>query len=512
MNALGRRVDMLVMAYRVRLHGPLIERLKESHRLAGKWGESSVWWRGKCFGSVRFSRKARSTYHVKNDKHGYQLHIDLFGPDARRRTLDDGAVEEEPGWTVELVVSAQRLATEPLASVLRSGRELAEFMGDVFDERVRRLDLCCDVAGLVVSDITNETILRRPRCRPAHDVLLRDESDAVRAHFAETMHTGWTVGSRAGQVLCRIYDKPEELRYRGDKDKEEKERARWKRDGWDGESPVGRVEFQLRATAMHELGLRDPSWAVDRRTGEVLEGGLPEHLDRVWQTCLEWCRVVERRKTEDGRLWRKSECPDAPLWQVLRDVLFCAPPKPEPAFRRRMRGSCKSGQWLGVSCSILGRRQKLPAAALSEDIRTYKLLSEAEATALLREQARAMGVAVADELVEDMLEDFGSREALVGMAVRTNAARARFQGPDEVTVRLVTADGEVVLRYETEVGDGRRTEQGDASRQSRGRPRAQGDPFGAVAAQAAVGDNGALPRQEQRVGGADGLALRDGVG
>jgi hypothetical protein len=62
--------------------------------------------------------------------------------------------------------------------------------------------------------------------------------------------TGFTIGK--GNILCRIYDKTLEIRAESGKIWFH---PLWKNNGWDGERPVWRVEFEVHRKVLKRLGI-----------------------------------------------------------------------------------------------------------------------------------------------------------------------------------------------------------------------------------------------------------------
>jgi len=168
-----------------------------------------------------------------------------------------------------------------------------------------------------------------------------------------------------------MYDKIEEIRVK--EDHREAEEKRWSAAGWDGVSPVTRVEFQVRGVALKELGLRDPFAALEvelddagRITGHrvayradgVTPQTLADRLDWLWRLCLSWVRLVEPERTRSGKLRPLSRLRDDERWALLRTVSFSDAPK-SPLRRFRSRGAASSAQALGVT---LSRRRRMASS------------------------------------------------------------------------------------------------------------------------------------------------------
>lgn len=483
MKVVSRRVDALSLAFRVALAPTFVIHLQERAAHALKHGRADVIWNGTSWGELRYSRAAR-VYHLTTSF--CAIHIDLLAPGKTSIRDVDGYVVEEPGWTVEIKWNAQTLAVRTLASILEQGSVIAELMGNVYEMRLRRIDLCADVAGWVIKPLDRKKLVKRSRAivgeyEPEKNTSELDRKYALRdamknrvdapaeTHvFSTTKINGITVGRDAMQA--KIYDKAVELQRHTEK--QSIEHARWLAGGWGGcgshtceacgalgvqrpeadAEAVTRVEFQIRGIAVKEWGLRNPAGVmqpetvmqgkrkisrhvpmIDLETGEVVD--LPAYIDRIWQSCLNWVRLVTPKRTKRGRAQPvAARLEDDPRWKLLRDVTFTVDKPPAPTKRVRVRGRCSTAQALGTMFSILGSRGQLAAivrdlprsitGGASENEADYPQ-SELELRALL---ARFANV-TASEMIPDLLERWERPAAAIAhLATLSNAAIARFSG------------------------------------------------------------------------------------
>ncbi len=87
--------------------------------------------------------------------------------------------------------------------------------------------------------------------------------------------SGWSIGM-GGVMSARLYDKTLEL----EKSKKDYLKPLWKMAGWEGESPVWRVEFQYKREALKELGVLGIA-------------DLLQHCDGLWQYAAnDWLRLT----------------------------------------------------------------------------------------------------------------------------------------------------------------------------------------------------------------------------
>jgi hypothetical protein len=429
-KVVGRRVDALTLAYRVELDDALVGVLRAREAVAREHGAASVRWRERVWGALRFSRTSNA-WHITSHPY-FQLHIDLRAPGRVERPNDDGSVRVEPGWTVEIKWYASTLASRSLQSVLDESRAIARELsertrqaptGHVYEERLRRLDLCADVAGWGIDAADTLKLVRRPRANVRTDP---PDLPAGRETPAEpTLHqtrivTGITVGK--DQMMARIYDKTIELQKKPREQDRTEEYERWAARGWDGVERVARVEFQIRGAALKTFGARDPVAPVDPETGCVIGGGLCAYVDRLWQACLNWIRLVVPEFTRSGKPKPISRLSDDPRWALLRGVTFTVDKPPAPAKRRTLRGGCAPMQALGSTISTLAARDQL--RPMSEREADYGHGAEE----LLRQQLETMHVAVAGVIADALLDRWASApKACVHLAVRVNAAIERVR-------------------------------------------------------------------------------------
>jgi hypothetical protein len=172
LKVVGRRVDALVLAYRVALDEGFLHHLQARAEVAKLHGAASVRWGDLVWGALRFSR-AQNVWHVTNEPY-FQLHVDLCAPGRVEHANDDGTVRTEPGWTLEIKWLAATLASRSLQSVLDESRAIALSLsertpatpaGFLYEERLRRIDLCADVAGWRIEAADTLALVRRPRVR-----------------------------------------------------------------------------------------------------------------------------------------------------------------------------------------------------------------------------------------------------------------------------------------------------------------------------------------------------------
>lgn len=483
MRVVQRRVDAITIAYRVDVDPGFVGELHRASSLALRYGRACLEWRarvkvdaegrrigevatvppawsdearddddaeireGLVIGECRYSR-ASKVWNVINEGF-FRLHVDLVAPGAVER-FDDrtGELIREAGWTIEIVWYAQRIAEWGLTRVLAESRALAWQLGTVHEERLRRLDMCADVAGWEIKEDDLQRLVKRPRAsvrsdsddtaigpngrarRPSKLGELAGTTGHETGFAAKRKITGITIGR--GAMLARVYNKRIELAY--SEERRYLEEDRWHENGWDGVEPVTRIEFQIRGTAIAELGLRDPracletvlgerDKAVGQRVAHDADGcpiGLPDRLDWIWSTCLGWARLVVPPVA--GQRVYASRLPDDPRWALLREIRWTGKGAP-PLRRFRVRRAASEAQALGVNLSIAAKAGEL-GEAWSQSEHAY---DASEAEHILRDRVVSLSATQAERMIAWLLQKCGDPvRACVHLAVRHNAARARF--------------------------------------------------------------------------------------
>jgi hypothetical protein len=549
LRVVGKRCDKLVFAYRVALDPLFMGYLREQARTAREHGRAEVSWRvmmprfkdaraperGKfrklgavpmgawasdpllgsearrvLWGELRFSRTEHK-YIITNEPFVI-IAIDPYAPggDVGKKSerqahparaniaqrLDESearvgiGAREEPGFTVEISVYAQHLAKHGLEAVERECEAIAWMIGEVKEKRLRRIDLCVDVAGMTIREDDVSLLVKRSRaawvknfadgtwedargelhCPPEHAASDEHGKESGRATWVRASGpmrrvrprkyvppvasrdprlTGLSVG-RGGAMMMRIYDKREELSLSDDRTRERREVEEhiWRSHGWDGQAPVCRVEFQVRGEALRDLGMRDPDCMkqVERdddgnAIGEVVEmvmgedgkmrrARLGDWLDRLWATCVRWCRLVTPALSKNGRPLEVGRCELDPRWSILHGVRFDARwEMPKPLARFRKRGAGSAAQSLGVALSQAAREGQL-IERWEDAPEWYARLCNPKT--ILRMRVRLLMRDVEARCVDELVARWGDAvQANVHLAKRANAARARFMREDD---------------------------------------------------------------------------------
>ena len=159
--------------------------------------------------------------------------------------------------------------------------------------RVSRADLCVDIAmPFPVIDIRNEVVSRARKKRRVTEPVV------IEQHVECRRDTGYRFGS--GDLVGRFYDKTREIAV----SQKEWMKEVWKAEGWDGETPVARYEFQCRRKFLKEM-------SVD--SYENLREGLAD----IWRYCThDWLRVCEQGARRNQTRWKAKD-----YWRVVQESL-----------------------------------------------------------------------------------------------------------------------------------------------------------------------------------------------
>lgn len=203
--------------------------------------------------------------------------------------------------------------------------------------QVSELHLCADISGLSVDALDAEQFVHRGRVArwvqedadvlelmaagqgPMHD--MHGATAAPRpvvelvARYGERESLTF---SRGAPHEAAIYNKPREIRFHSH-DKLWFADL-WRRNGWNGQDPITRVEMRYGREALHELGC------------EGVEATFERH-DAIWAySTREWLRHTLPDPTEP----RRSLWPVSPWWEVVQAASF-GKPHTAPAQRERVR-------------------------------------------------------------------------------------------------------------------------------------------------------------------------------
>ncbi len=403
----GQRVDMLVVAFRLGLGWNVVDNVRQRQELATQVGAAEL-----TLDDFRFAvKRRRSLCGVPFEN------ADLRG------IFDEGAAGS---FVLELTMRATCLATRPLERSLNLLFHVVNAFGVVHEARLRRFDLAADYAGFELcpadADRVQTTRARLDSFRiDDKDIDGLATPDALREHRSASHRvTGITIAA-GNPSMARVYAKDLELQQARREQKRAIEHAIWSANGWDGNAPVTRVEFQGRGAFLDEINLRDPR-------------ALPEKLDPVFQRGVRWVRFIDLNSST-----RRTRCVLDPRWQVVTDTVFshaAAPIERSRAFRGGARPSHVSGS---VQSALASNGLLRPPQLVTEDGRTFEdptefaaHLDHDAAVEWVHKTYRDIFRGASDLCADDAVARFGPHDAVIAVATKNEAARARFWSHDDL--------------------------------------------------------------------------------
>jgi hypothetical protein len=185
---------------------------------------------------------------------------------------------------VYVTFSSQNLWTNGLEGAVMTFKRWLSGWAVISDTKISRADLCVDVAmAFPVIDIKNEIVSRARRKRRVNEI------EKIEHHVECRRDTGYRFGS--GDLVGRLYDKTSEIKI------SQKEWAKevWKADGWDGETPVVRYEFQCRRNFLKEMSVNSFE-------------ELKERVADIWRYCThDWLRVCDKGANRNQSRWKSKD-------------------------------------------------------------------------------------------------------------------------------------------------------------------------------------------------------------
>lgn len=258
-----------------------------------------------------------------------------YGENADLRCLYDP--RSPGGCPLEITFAAEYLATHTLEEAWEYARRVGASLGLVGELRTRRLDLAADFEGWDFEDCDRWGWVRPGRAGVAKFAQFDDQEeplDAVTYGGAGRRYTGASVAP-GGAVMLRVYDKLAEL-MRKSPERQRFEFARWGRAGWEGETSVARVEFQLRTEGLKSFGVKTSADLTPRR------------IDEIWANLAQkWVRLVDVDSST-----RLCRCRTDARWLEVQRVRFGHEPV-EPATRVYTRQGANAKMALGTWLSFV---------------------------------------------------------------------------------------------------------------------------------------------------------------
>jgi hypothetical protein len=171
---------------------------------------------------------------------------------------------------------------------------LVGFLGYEPVLQVSKLDQCLDLAGwqLTAADVERFVSRGLPDDLPAEEIERFNPETHRHGRRIKALYF-----SKTAPHSCCIYDKTAEVKVHH----KEWFYEVWKRNGWDGETPITRIEFRYEREALREMGVECPFEMLNQ-------------LDSLWAySTQQWLRhTVPSADTNQSR-WAVSE-----VWQVVQ--------------------------------------------------------------------------------------------------------------------------------------------------------------------------------------------------
>jgi len=266
-------IDSLYLSYPGELSGSRSAELKELKTIA----------QGASFEVMSAQMELRGHIFEVRDKSSGLFAFTLVD-DAYMIRLSNGKAKKLPMAYVK--VSSRLLSHKPIEIILEELRGILADLGQVESPKVSRVDLFLDFA----SDLDMEGWKRNAWVTRAKGM----------AQYAEDEDfTGWAIGT-GGAMMARLYQKVIEAEKTG----KQYLHQLWKLAGWDGETPVWRMEFEFQREVLAQLGLTSAK-------------SVAEHLGGLWSyATTEWLRLCIPSDADQTR----SRWPVHPLWLAISSV------------------------------------------------------------------------------------------------------------------------------------------------------------------------------------------------
>lgn len=160
-------------------------------------------------------------------------------------------------------------------------------MLNVKNPLVSRIDVCFDFFSTTFSfdDVSDKEWI--------------SQANQINSFLIHGQRSGFKFGKKG--IVCRVYDKTREI-------KEQSHKYYlydiWKSQGWDGESPVWRVEYEFHTAFLKILKLREIDKAVS-------------HQDALWKFATEeWLKLVIPNPNDSNR----SRWNIHPVWSEIQEA------------------------------------------------------------------------------------------------------------------------------------------------------------------------------------------------
>ncbi len=171
---------------------------------------------------------------------------------------------------------------------------LVAFLGYEPELQVSSLDQCLDLAGWTLTAADAERFVSRGSLQemPADEVEHFNPEVDRRGRRLKALYF-----SKTAPHSCCIYDKTAEVKVHH----KEWFYEVWKKNGWDGETPITRIEFRYERECLREMGIECPFELLNQ-------------LDSLWAySTQQWLRHTEPSADTNQSRWAVSE-----VWQIVQ--------------------------------------------------------------------------------------------------------------------------------------------------------------------------------------------------
>lgn len=295
------RMDAFQVAFRVGVHPRVQLELRRAHELARKVGAAPFFVGTSPIREVQnvdMSAMERAALEAEAElaswgeerlatSAAFQLKSSRSESGKLLMTNADMTIHVGPdqhGFDIVVQASAVYLATHEPAAVLAYMRTLVlNLTGGVHgcEQRARRLDVCADATHVSFGPADRDAFIRRSIKSATWFTIPQSKAEWARRTPDGTCFTGFGLGSRGSSIYVRLYNKTEELmsQHGIDAEKTRTELAAYAAAGWDGRSPVWRLEAELTSESLHALRIGETAGAVNMRDPDAAIA----NLDRLWK-------------------------------------------------------------------------------------------------------------------------------------------------------------------------------------------------------------------------------------
>ncbi len=228
---------------------------------------------------------------------------------------------------------------------------LVNFLGYEPELQVSALDQCLDLAGWQLTAADAERFVSRGALDRLPEAKLERFNPEVQQR-GRRMKAFYF--SKTAPHSCCIYDKTAEVKVHH----KEWFYEVWKRNGWDGETPITRVEFRYERECLREMGIENPFDLLDQ-------------LDSLWAYSSHcWLRHTVPTADSNQSRWAVSE-----VWQVVQGaVLFVTEAAPAVRVKKVELDSAHTlAGFVGYGTSLAARVVVLEQVAQEAQARGFVL-------------------------------------------------------------------------------------------------------------------------------------------